>query len=471
MLDRTSWQRAGLTSAALLLCLGACDSVLGIEEPSEREAERGEAGAPADTKKPGSAGAGGDTSSPSEGGAGGEGPTTFRAGGAGDAGHGGSPECEPRALRCGGEAEAVPERCDDSGHWVMNPNENGGEACPAVCSGGKCVECVDDATQCTSCPEGNAQCNPRQRQQCVDGQWVDHGAACSHFCDVGECQIPRSCNGGGERVTCNGESCCKSLAVPAGSFKRDYDGMDPFESEAWPAEVSAVFIDRYEVNVGRFRAFVEAYPLSLKRGQGKAPHIADDDGWTEALAADLPATKEELIDSLKCGDETWNEAGDNDRLPINCVDFAVAYAFCVWDGGRLPTNAEWNYAAVGGSLHRPYAWGSELDKSHVEYDDSGLAALTLPPEVGSKSAGNGRWGHADLNGSLQEWVLDYHQEEFTPANCKDCVNTTGVDRTVRGGSFLSDALTLRSAVRMPESPSTRVSYIGFRCARDVQSSE
>jgi formylglycine-generating enzyme required for sulfatase activity len=67
-----------------------------------------------------------------------------------------------------------------------------------------------------------------------------------------------------------------------------------------------------------------------------------------------------------CSDDMWNinlstwtkRAGQNENLPINCVTWHEAYAFCIWDGGFLPSGTEWEYAAVGGSQQRYYPWGS-----------------------------------------------------------------------------------------------------------------
>ena len=64
-----------------------------------------------------------------------------------------------------------------------------------------------------------------------------------------------------------------------------------------------------------------------------------------------------------CAPSTWTPSpvsgsASQENLPINCVDWAEAYAFCIWDGGFLPSEAEWEYAAAGGSLQLDYPWGS-----------------------------------------------------------------------------------------------------------------
>jgi formylglycine-generating enzyme required for sulfatase activity len=152
---------------------------------------------------------------------------------------------------------------------------------------------------------------------------------------------------------------------------------------------------------------------------------------------------------------------------MNCVDWYVASAFCIWDGGRLPTEAEWNYAAAGGDQQRYYPWS---DPPTDETIDETRAALANPLPVGSKSpAGDGRWGQADLAGNLAEWVLDYGYNLLDyPVPCVDCANTvepSDGSRGFRGGSF--GAAPEDNYTGLPGSivPEARLVTLGLRCAR------
>lgn len=473
MLKPVVWGRAALTGAALVLCFNACDSVLGIEEPQDKPTDGGEAGEP-----PAAAGknTGGSNSVTPQGGAGGD-PTPVEMGGAGAGGEGGEPpttECSSGDVQCGGDNAKTPQICDETGHWVLNTEEADGE-CADFCAAGECTECEDDMMRCSDCygGEGGAggegavdpTCDPRQRQKCESGFWVND-TVCANYCSANVCQNPASCLGAGSRGICTegGESCCQSLLIPGGEFKRDYD-PEVFNEGNFPAQISPFFLDKFEVTVGRMKQFVAAYTSvksKLKEGDGKSDHVVGDTGWS--ISYDLPLDAPALITDLKSENPTWLDEEENIRLPINSVTFNVAYAFCIWDGGRLPTEAEWNFAAAGGNEQRTYPWGAP--PATDEHGYFGAVDHLLPTTVGSFAKGNGRWGHADLSGNVSEWVLDYYYEDY-PELCKDCLASTSTAmRVIRGVAYTAGAENQYVGVRTGESVPR--GDIGFRCARDFK---
>ncbi len=268
--------------------------------------------------------------------------------------------------------------------------------------------------------------------------------------------------------------CCASALVPGGTFSRSYDGVSPQHTNpAFVATVSDFRLDTYEVTVGRFRAFVQAGKGTQAGGppapgDGALPQDPTS-GWRSAFDASLAPDRAALVAALRCtapaAGHSWTDnAGANENKPINCVTWYEALAFCIWDGGRLATEAEWNYAAAGGEEQRVRPWSVPaaslvVDQTYAIYD----AAAVLP--VGSRPLGNGKWGHADLAGNVWEWTLDFHRTPYaTP--CNNCANvTTGTLRTFRGGGFFYGVRDTLSSHRESGGATYRGTDLGVRCAR------
>jgi formylglycine-generating enzyme required for sulfatase activity len=260
------------------------------------------------------------------------------------------------------------------------------------------------------------------------------------------------------------ESCCASAIVPGGSYNRSNDAKHP-------ATVSDFRLDRFEITVGRFRAFVEAYPGSKPAGgAGVHPRIAGS-GWDTAWdGTDVGLLdKTALIEAVKCNSsyQTWADtAVGYENLPMNCITWYEAFAFCAWDGGRLPTEAEWNYAAAGGAEQRQYPWSNPpssapIDSTYAVYNSAPIAM------VGSKPAGDGKWRQADLGGSMWEWNLDSYADAYPVFSCDNCANIQpSSSRVIRGGSWYdSDTAALLSSDRGHVDPLGSDSGVGARCAR------
>jgi formylglycine-generating enzyme required for sulfatase activity len=288
------------------------------------------------------------------------------------------------------------------------------------------------------------------------------------------------------------DSCCQAAPVDGGTFYRSYDvATDDHNDMRYPATVSAFVLDKYEVTVGRFRAFVNAglgtQASPPAAGAGAHPKLAGsgwDSGWNTNLAASTTA----LAATVKCDStyQTWTDApGANENKPMNCVSWYEAMAFCIWDGGYLATEAEWNYAASGGSEQRAYPWSNPatsttIDCTYANYRIDSPAGMRCVNgttgavnRVGSESPkGDGKWGHSDLAGNVWEWTLDgdlnAKNEEVSPPPlpCHDCANLTAShDRVLRGGSFDNPASSSRAALRNDFPPTYRNGYVGLRCAR------
>jgi formylglycine-generating enzyme len=321
-----------------------------------------------------------------------------------------------------------------------------------------------------------------------------------------------SCQMSGAAVTncgTQGESCCTSLAVTGGTFFRSYDNAadgggaslavdgGPM-GETDPATVSSFRLDKYLVTVGRFRQFVMAWNGGAgwlpTAGSGKHSHLnggmglnatgggyepgwmASDDAYIEPTDANL-ACEGLPVSDLVAGSRygTWTpSAGAQENLPISCVNWYEAYAFCIWDGGFLPSDAEGGYAAAGGSDQREYPWGTTAPGTgslyaiygcHYPGGSGTCTGVTNIAPVGTAALGAGLWGQQDLAGNLWEWSLDWYAPYVNP--CTDCANLTATtERVVRGGDFNSGWSLLPPPLRRGNSPADKGAYAyGVRCAR------
>jgi formylglycine-generating enzyme len=339
-------------------------------------------------------------------------------------------------------------------------------ACGSIPEGSGPGDPGDDDTSVPvdACVEGARRCEDNTVAECRSAVWTPQ-QLCPNLCSGGGCVTPPSC--GGNAAACGvdgGDTCCHSLPVAAARFSRSYDGVTAgYTDPRYQATVRAFHLDKYEVTAARFDAFVNAYPAS-RPATGAGRHAADalDPGWKVEWTEALPASNAELRAALLCQGLT----SQLPTAPVRCVSWYLAQAFCIWDGARLPTEAEWNAAAAGGEQQRVYPWSvpassAAIDGSHLVY------ATTAPATPGSRPPGEGRFGHADLSGNVAEWVFDNHASPYLSDTCVDCANHTAAPfRSLRGGGYLEAAGTVLSSYRSALDPAAFRAFVGFRCARE-----
>lgn len=297
-------------------------------------------------------------------------------------------------------------------------------------------------------------------------------------------RLPQTC--GPDR----NENCCAAQLVPGGTFYRSYDGVS-YTDQSYPATISDFRLDKYEITTGRYYEFLAAWNTGWRpsAGAGKHTHLNDGNGLANSADAGnesgWDAGWEGMVSATSVSGQSGWATGTG---PIRLINWYEAYAFCIWDGGFLPSEAEWNYAAAGGSEQRVYAWSTPpnstlFDAEHlvVCYVDNGIPADGCNPQpVGSRPMGNGKWGHADLIGNMPEWVLDglpegafdqwaYAQGFVYPyvADCTDCsyLPTTSAFRVLRGGGYFVAGPDLSSSYRNLFDAADRSGDLGARCAR------
>ena len=209
-------------------------------------------------------------------------------------------------------------------------------------------------------------------------------------------------------------------------------GNDSWMDDVKPAHrvgLDAFWLDRTEVTADQYRRCVEARACATPGSSG----------------------------------EDWVYDRKYDNRPMTGVDWSQASAYCNWVGARLPTEAEWEYAARGPE-ERIYPWGNEWDENRV--------AIWYPsdPAIGSQNVGShpdgASWcGALDLAGNVAEWVEDWYGPYTSNPQANPNGPLAGDVKVIRGGSFLvSNPGAVRSDQRNYAEPSTTSSLIGFRCA-------
>ena len=349
------------------------------------------------------------------------------------------------------------------------------------------VDSSADADAAGVCTPTVSQCFGAGFQVCSStGQWgpITPCTPPTPFCSGGACTAtPPSCQG--LPAACgslSNESCCASPLVAGGTFNRGNDA-------SFPATISDFRLDKFETTVGRFRKFVSAWNAGWRpnAGAGKHGHLAGgggltatsggtEGGWFGSWESGFATTANGWDTNLACGAafNTWtSQQGSNESRPVNCATWYEHYAFCIWDGGFLPSEAEWNYAAAGGAEQRNYPWGQVAPGPNATlaiygcyYNGSGTCSgLNNIAPVGSAPGGNARWGQADMAGSLWEWNLDLYAAAYVNP-CSNCFQSSApYGRISRGGAYGYLAIYMTTPMRGNWDPSTRGPDVGARCAR------
>ncbi len=239
-----------------------------------------------------------------------------------------------------------------------------------------------------------------------------------------------------------------TFLMGAQSKSRGKPGYDPeaYDDEAPPhrVTVSGFWIDRYPVTVSEFRAFVDA----------GARGYLNDSHWTSEGAKwrgsnDRKAPRD------------WDEQLRHPNWPVRFVTWFEAAAYAKWAGKRLPTEAEWEFAARG-IAGRKYPWG---DAEPTEYHANFSGRARQPTPVGIYATGATPAGVFDLAGNVFEWCAEW-RGAYLPAHAADPAGSpSGTSRIARGGSFEADARSVRAAYRYHYVPYYVLANLGFRCVR------
>jgi len=233
------------------------------------------------------------------------------------------------------------------------------------------------------------------------------------------------------------------------------------EQPAHTVALDAFWIDQTEVTNAMFTAFLN------ERGN----QVQDGVRWLEPGAG-----RWGIVYGHIENDGVFRPQTGYEDFPVIEVSWYGAAAYCSWTGGRLPTEAEWEYATRGPQAV-VYPWGNTFDGIRVNYCDvscpqdwrdtdfdDGFAQYA---PVGSYTGGASWCGALDMAGNVWEWVSDWWSDDYyahSPTNNPQGPDS-GTIRIARGGSWYDESWRLRSAQRKGSSHSSyRMHWVGFRCA-------
>jgi len=305
------------------------------------------------------------------------------------------------------------------------------------------------------------------------------------------------------------------VLIPGGEFDMgaDNDQADPDEYPKHRVRVDPFYMDITEVTNAQFKKFVEA--------TGYITTAEKKPDWEElkkTLAPGTPRPPDSLLVAaslvfrsspgpvnLNDYNQWWSwvkgaswkhpqgpgsSIEGKENYPVVHVSWDDAMAYCQWAGKRLPTEAEWEFAARGGLINHIYPWGNEHVNAGAPKTNSWEGKFPYFNEMkdgygrmapARSFAANG-YGLYDMAGNVWEWCSDlYHYDYYKQLAGKVSVNPRGPDqsydpqepytekRSLRGGSFLcNDAYCsgYRVARRMKSSHDTGLEHTGFRCVRN-----
>lgn len=332
-------------------------------------------------------------------------------------------------------------------------------------------------------------------------------------------QVPNRFGGSSDssNIEFNGDSSVAGMVlIPGGVFDMggDNDQASPDEYPKHKVQVSPFYMDITEVTNAQFKKFVEAtgYITTAERKpdweeiKKTVPPNTPKPPDSVLVAASLVFKPSNGPVDLNDYSQWWSwvKGADwkhpegpgssiegKDNYPVVHISWDDAQAYCKWAGKRLPTEAEWEFAARGGLINNIYPWGNE----HVNqgapkanswegkfpYLNEGKDGFIKLAPV--KSFAPNGYGLYDMAGNVWEWCMDlYNYDYYKELEGKLTVNPKGPDksydpqepytikRSLRGGSFLcndSYCSGYRVARRMKSTPDTGLEHTGFRCVKDI----
>ena len=238
--------------------------------------------------------------------------------------------------------------------------------------------------------------------------------------------------------------------VPAGEFPMGTTDGFKDEQPVHTVSLDGFWIDRTEVTNEQFATFLNEKG-NQEEGGAK---------WLNVGSAEC------LIEQV--GGEYRPKEGYAGH-PAVCVTWYGAAAYCEWAGGRLPTEAEWEYAARGPE-GRKFPWGNEFDCALCNSWGDGCDGYAHTAPVGSFPGGASWCGALDMLGNVWEWVADWYDADYYASSPSQNPTgpSSGMYRVMRGGSWFAYQHPTNNPrwYRNNDLPNLSYGYVGFRCAGD-----
>ncbi len=244
----------------------------------------------------------------------------------------------------------------------------------------------------------------------------------------------------------SGKAGIEWVRIPGGTFRMGSNSGDKDEKPVHSVQVSSFELTKSEVTFGQYEQCVRAGACTPAHTSDGNCYVYSGSGWKRGKLPQSFQGKEQ---------------------PVVCVDWTQAQAFAKWAGGRLPTEAEWEYAARSGGKTWTYPWGDETatcGNTVMSVGGEGCGRTRTWP-VCSKPTGNSTHGVCDLAGNVWEWAQDtYHNSYSGAPSVAKAWEDPGSYHVIRGGSWRDPANGVRAANRYGDVYVGR-DFIGFRLAR------
>ncbi len=267
----------------------------------------------------------------------------------------------------------------------------------------------------------------------------------------------------------------KNVEIPKGmvfikgnSFQMGSDAGIPFEAPVHTVEISSFLMDEHEVTVAQFAEFVKATNYQTE---------AEKFGWSGVF--DFEISEWQKVDGANWRFPDGKKIAANENEPVTQISWNDANEYAKWAGKRLPTEAEFEFAARGGLIGKKYAWGDELRPEgkpvanwwQGTFPKKNTAEDGFLSRAPIKSFPPNGYGLYDITGNVWEWTSDWFDENYYKISPKKDPKGAekGTERSIRGGSFLcaeNHCSNYRVAGRSQATPDSGLNNLGFRCVKD-----